>query len=598
MYTIDNKGCLISYDGDITDGTLTIPDEAISIGQMCFESRDDIEKVVIPEGVKVIEKSAFEDCTSLEEVTLPDSLREIRSFAFAGCTLLKKIRIHENLQLLGYGAFYSCPNLEELDLPYTIPYIEGMPFEGTQWVFDQSSNFITICEKKQLIKCMLPPDTTDIDIPEGIRVIEGACFDGLDKIRHINLPASVESVSSFAWYSLSNLEEITVSPDNEYYASKDGVLFNKDMTELIAYPCKRGGTFYAVPGGVKIIHDQAFAEASLEKLVLSRSVEELGMECFCYMPNIKRLYITERIHSIGEGAFEDCRSLSEIKVSPRNKHFIDCGGVLFTKDKKTLMFIPNGSGHTHYSVPEGVSKLAECALNGHQTIKTVSLPKSLKEIGTRAFSDCAVLESLDIPDSVTKIGSLAFAYAEQLKTLRLPKKIKELSNGELENCERLEKVYFPKSVESIGRFLFNRCSSIREVYLGQLRLISNNYGFLDLDIKSVKRLHRRGDCIDDVQQGICACVMADAYLCHGREFAHDYIKRYAEDVFEYFINYAQTQLVKQLTDSGEFLTAENIGRICEIAVEHTQQTGDPEIQVYLTQYRHTHFGGLFDELTL
>jgi hypothetical protein len=175
----------------------------------------------------------------------------------------------------------------------------------------------------------------DLRIPtsiDGHRVVGLMGFDA-KAAKSVYIPETVVAIRSIDWlydmfystgddetpapnyscyppidYSGGELEKITVSKDNKYYASKSGVLYNKDFTQLVQYPAGRAAKSYTVPDTVKRIGSGAFKwfNTNLEKLTINQNVEEIGAVSF---PQIDKIYFkntklfTGEVYDSGQASY-------------------------------------------------------------------------------------------------------------------------------------------------------------------------------------------------------------------------------------------------------------------------------------------------------
>lgn len=95
-------------------------------------------------------------------------------------------------------------------------------------------------------------------IPDGVTAIDGLTFAGCETVTSVMIPASVTKIEASAFSFADGLTSIEVDPSNPNYTSVDGVLFSRDKTLLVQYPCSKAGSSYAVPDGVTRIYGYAF----------------------------------------------------------------------------------------------------------------------------------------------------------------------------------------------------------------------------------------------------------------------------------------------------------------------------------------------------
>ncbi len=152
---------------------------------------------------------------------------------------------------------------------------------------------------------------TTVTIMNGPTSIGEYAFEYARHIQTINIPASVTSIGKCAFYDMDELKAINVDPDNPAYTSVDGVLYNKDMTELIVYPIKKSDTSFTVPSTVTKIADGAFMSAQeLQTVVLPDGLKTIGRRAFAYCGYITSINFPSSIETIGASAFRQCSGIT------------------------------------------------------------------------------------------------------------------------------------------------------------------------------------------------------------------------------------------------------------------------------------------------
>lgn len=230
----------------------------------------------------------------------------------------------------------------------------------------------------------------------------------------VTIPASVTEIDDRA-FTETSLEWIVVDEANPVFKSVDGVLFTKDMTKLVVYPCCRKGGEYVIPDTVKTIGNDAFCDSeALTSVVLPDSLECIDTWAFSGCENLTSVVIPDSVKSIGGWAFSGCMKLTSINVPASMTEidsrafagsgiekfivyeahpvFTSVDGVLLSKDMSTLVTFPSYRGGEYV------------------------IPDMVKTIQKYAFTDCINLTSVVIPDSLDSIDSGAFERCKNLRT--------------------------------------------------------------------------------------------------------------------------------------------------------------------------------------
>lgn len=317
------KTTLIHYPAANTYTEYTVPSTVKTIEKAAFYGSENLTSVIIPASADTICEQAFYNCSNLSSVSLPDTVKHIKENAF------KNTGYYNNSSNWTNGVLYIGKHLIASD--------------GVSGTYSVKSGTVTIADY-----AFSEDELNAIVLPASLKTIGTGAFNRTG-IKKLTIPENVEKI-----YGITSgiLEFITVDVDNKYYvADENGVLFNKDKTELVEFPGRCSITEYTVPSGVKVIGNSAFA--------ISR--------------NLERVILPSTVVTIGEGAFSSCYSLTNIVI------------------------------------PEGVTTIGDVAF-GYTSLTELDIPDTVTEIGFFAFGNCAYLEKVILGNGVKKIGLQAFAY--------------------------------------------------------------------------------------------------------------------------------------------------------------------------------------------
>ena len=351
------------------------------------DSIEEIQEIVIGEGITEIGDSAFSRYENLQVVTLPEGLETIGSYAFRDCEKLGNIDFPGSVTAIETGAFYACTSLTEVDLPVLLESLGRAAFYGCTgitrvWVPKSLKSIGSSMSPATFENC----DTLEtIEWEEGITRIPANLFEDCTGLKEVVIPESVTEIERYAFCGCINLEKITLPEGLETigsYAFRD---------------CEKLGNV-DFPDSVTAIETGAFyACTSLTEVDLPALLESLGRAAFYGCTGITRVWVPKSLKSIGSSmspaTFENCDTLETIEWEegitriPANL-FEDCTGL-----KEVV-------------IPESVTEIERYAFSSCQNLTTVTIGKNVTVIADSAFSDC--------PNLVIycESGSEAQGYAE------------------------------------------------------------------------------------------------------------------------------------------------------------------------------------------
>ena len=152
------------------------------------------------------------------------------------------------------------------------------------------------------------------------------------------------------------------------------------------------------------------SRAAIKTVKIENGVTSIGEHAFYDCSNLVSVTIPNSITAIGNSALSACDNLVEINVNADNTTFCSVDGVVYNKDKTTLLIYPGGK-LKHFNIPNSVTTIGECAFIWCSNLNSITIPNSVTSIGDQSFAWCLNLNSLAIPNSVNTISDYAFRYS-------------------------------------------------------------------------------------------------------------------------------------------------------------------------------------------
>ena len=230
-----------------------------------------------------------------------------------------------------------------------------------------------------------------------------------------------------------------------------------------------------LPATIKTIGGRAFENCEkLKSINIPSSVENIQQAVFFKCKMIDSIHIPESVAIIGEYAFSYCESLKAITVDKNNRHFSSLDGVLYDKDFKTVIKIPETK--TQYTHPKTVENLKSEAFENCKYLTSVEIPQKVKTIPQNAFDNCLALTKINIHKDVESIGLFAFSNCKSLKAINVENENRYYSSvdGVLYNFDKTILIRFPaskshitieKNTEKIESKAFTDCQNLEELVI-------------------------------------------------------------------------------------------------------------------------------------
>ncbi len=445
IITNANTACLISYKGNQKEVHIdsTVQGALLTeVASNAFKDCTALEAVAFPDSIVKFGTSLFEGCTNLKKITTPylgtdlDTALSLSSFtgedvyqalesiiltqvknladeAFKDCASLTELSISDTLEKIGTEMFIGCTSLQYFEE-------DGISYLGNSNnpkvllvdVMDKSITEVTISKDckvicpdaftgcNQLIKVSLSIHSLDLFPIKTITDIVLLGGEAIDKktlkdyssIVNLMLPATLKDIEIGSFDTCSNLKNLEISNENPYYSITNGIIYNKNQTEVI---------------GV-LIH--------LETLEFADTVEQFGSGILKNAKNLKKISIPFIGKSIND---------------TENKTF----GYLFGDNSLVPESLTEVAITKEEIIPAG-------AFSGCKYITKILLPSTLSGIERYAFSNCNNLVDIELPNTLLSIGERAFAYCG-FSNLSLPSSLTSIGLAAFIGCANLGSITIP-----------------------------------------------------------------------------------------------------------------------------------------------------------
>ena len=269
----------------------------------------------------------------------------------------------------------------------------------------------------EILKIVIEPGITDI----GEELFYG-CQDAVS----VSIPSTVTKIGANAFYNCNSLTSVTIA------------------------------------SGVKTIDKQAFYRcSSLTSVTLPSSVTTIKSEAFAFT-GLTSFTVSAGITNIDPTTFNHCGSLSKLAVNSSNANFsVDTKGVLFDKNKTTLLIAPKGLSGS-YTVPSTVTTIGANAFYTCTKLTGISISSKVTAIGNSAFYQCYALTSVTTPSSVKTIGDYAFGVCDALSSVTM-NGVTSIGASAFYQCYNLTSVSMNSGVKTIGAQAFYRCEKLGNI---------------------------------------------------------------------------------------------------------------------------------------
>ena len=416
----DNKDCLSVPEGTeiIEEGIFTddlfevdeveilLPGTLVEIRDHAFAGLTKIKKIIIPSSVQKMGKGVFKGCSNLELVVDNSiSLDCIPSETFMDCVHLQTVQVtadkktwidgnlYENkiYETIGNSAFKNCISLETVNL--NSRNIEESAFSNCCQLKKIELTYTEKIEKKAFEHCdklnELFLDEFELDLE---RIYSSKAFDHPESITIFDRNEDYTSIQRFAFRNGFNfmIRSSLHSEDviqclqqgldmDEMEKKKSYYLYPKHITITNSHCFRRliENNVLILPDETTIIDEASFAGWDIEKVVMPRSLLNIGVDAFSCCPQLKYVDFSRSndLKFIGEDAFKDCPELQTV------------------------------------ALPQNVKRIGDRCFCGCTKLDRVNLNINLEYIGEKVFSQCPALKTISAYTDIVVIGKDMFSHS-------------------------------------------------------------------------------------------------------------------------------------------------------------------------------------------
>ena len=522
---------------DFTGDTLTIPSTitinkrqytVTSIREKAFASNKNVKNFVLPSTILEIQDNAFAGA-NMESITLNEGLVRIGNQAFYQTRKLIEISIPSTVKEIGNKAFYQTnigsknnglitfagtPTVETFgEGAFGLTYFASFEFPASiknigKDLFKQSSvSSISFADGFNLTEfsdsCFAELKAlTDFSIPSSIETLGANCFSGSTKLKKVTYEADsnlkVVSQSSFAKCSALKYFGVNYETlDDEIKANEEKV----SSKELDTYPIKIN-----ITNNIERIEKNAFVSLKIVNLDFSNANKliYIGESAFAKNDYLTNVTFNDALTYIGKGAFAENSKLENIIFADSsNIEFIEAtafnktsymsskagqrivlGKVLYQASSDDLKATELNNLGNIYGISNGIFK--------NSSLQSITLPETLRYIGSEAFYGCSSLKEINIPSSVSTIDTSAFENCKAVTTISLgnveSSALTTISNKAFKGLTKVEEIILPNNVTTISQEAFSGCSNLVNFVIStasKLETIDNKAFYGNTNLESI-----------------------------------------------------------------------------------------------------------------
>ena len=455
-----------------------------------YKNNDDVTKLIVPENITRLGEGVFIGCSNLEQIKLHDKIQVIGERAFEGTSyyedrdnwengvlyigdalikadpekIAETYSIRKGTRIIADGAFKDCKKLSSVTIPDTIEYVGTDAFAGTAYFENQENwsnnaivlDYLLLAVDKEYTGAFNVPDgiksiadstfkhskVTQLTTPDSLKYIGYNAFFDSQELKTVQLAKNVKTLGRGPFRMCTELSEIIVHEENEFFAVVDGVLYNKHLSSVIRCPQKLLGN-----------------------VVIPHSATRINAYAFEWCTEIENINIPEGCVFIGNSAFSVCENLSDV-VLPGSMEYIDqyafsyCNGIESIKIPDNVYYLGQYAftccmGLKEVEIGNGITSLREGLFESAEKLNSVNLGVNIEEISDSAFSFTKYIYNVSKYRNGLLIASDKYliTVAQDVTNCVIPFGVAIIADGAFENLSEgdcLKEIHIPSTVKKFN----------------------------------------------------------------------------------------------------------------------------------------------------
>jgi len=512
--TFENKNIILDdylFSENENIETVKLNDKVTTIGVRTFDGCTNLKKIDTL-NVTTVGNYAFNGCTSLEEAIFTN-VEDIPAYVCSSCYSLKNVKIPK-AKSIGSASFSDCYSLNQIILPESLESIYSSGYYDSYKSFYNCCNLVEIINKSQLtitkgssnnglvasnaVSVITNESDSKLKVENNLIYIndnDNKILVGIDdkNAKKIIIPSTVTRINKYALYN-TKVEELELHTFDNYLSYYFGN-YSYYYSDCVPETLKK----IVIGDEITSIPDHAFYSCrNIEQIVLNKNITNFGSYSF-NGAGIKEVYYDGTVNS-----------WANIFIDGLNSNPLQDGALIYFKDNDEYKLLSGkfelsseltrindyqfmGFSFNELVIPKSVTEIGEKAFYNCKELEKVELSKGLNTIGEYAFANSGVqninlvstisyidqyafsnsmLTNITIPASIGYISPYTFEKCRHLQNVIIEEGIYEICEGAFSGCSLLFSVTFPKSLNTLGYDAFSGCENLDAALLKETSVLN------------------------------------------------------------------------------------------------------------------------------